>query len=123
MPAHPVLTRDQPLQGDEGLPQQRVLPEGAVSQDPKVDHPLVQVPPWDPLVHQHLVVGGVACASRRLRLPLAHLLRVGEEIEFHVGVGVSPILQRLQSSDVYDHDEEFFVLVGDGQFDLAELFS
>lgn len=43
----------------------------------------------------HLIVGWVACASRRLRFPLAHLLRVGEEIELHVGVGVSPILQGL----------------------------
>lgn len=52
MPVDPVLTRDQPLQRDEGLPQQGVLPESPVTKNPQVDHPLVQVPPRDPLVHQ-----------------------------------------------------------------------
>lgn len=52
VPVHPVLTRDQPLQRDEGLSQQSVLPEGPVTKNPQVDHPLVQVPLRDPLIHQ-----------------------------------------------------------------------
>lgn len=53
----------------------------------------------------HLIVGRVARASRRLRFPLAHLLRVGEEIELHVGVGVSPILQGLLHTHTHPHTQ------------------
>lgn len=52
VPVHPVVTWYQLLQGDEGLPQQGVIPESPIIQNPQVDHPLVQVPPGDPLVHK-----------------------------------------------------------------------
>lgn len=123
VPVHPVVTRYQLLQGDEGLSQQGVLPESPVIQNAQVDHPLVQVPPGDPLVHKHLVVGGVTGASCCLGLPLAGLLGVREEVELHVGVRVCPVLQGLQSSYVHDHDEEFVIPVGDGEFDFTELFA
>ena len=100
----------------------------------------------------HLVVGWVTGASRCLRLPLAHLLWVRQQVELHIGVWVGSVLQGLlqkphtdksksehlpthnaatairahketnQSSDVHHHDEEFVVLVRDGQFDFAEFF-
>lgn len=138
MPVHPVLARDQPVQLDEGLPQQRVLPEGAVAQNPQVDHALVQVSPGDPLIHQlrttvdtwgselsedtrasqgnathHLVVGGVTGAARRLRLPLTHLLGVWKQVELHVGVWVCAVLQGLlltqtQRSRLADPENEWW---------------
>lgn len=53
VPVHPVLSRWQPAEGDEGLAQQQgVLPEGPVAQNPQVDDPLLQVALGDPLVHQ-----------------------------------------------------------------------
>lgn len=53
VPVHPVLSRRQPAEGDEGLAQQQgVFPEGPVTQDPQVDDPLLQVTLGDPLVHQ-----------------------------------------------------------------------
>lgn len=59
VPVHPVLSRRQPAEGDEGLAQQQgVLPEGPVAQYPQVDDPLLQVALGDPLVHQLRGVGG-----------------------------------------------------------------
>lgn len=53
MPVHPVLSRRQPAEGDEGLAQQQgVFPEGPVAQNPQVYDPLLQVTLGDPLVHQ-----------------------------------------------------------------------
>lgn len=53
MPVHPVLSRRQPAERDEGLAQQQgVFPEGTVAQNPQVDHTLLQVALGNPLVHQ-----------------------------------------------------------------------
>lgn len=53
MPVHPVLSRRQPAEWDEGLAQQQgVFPEGPVAQNPQVDDPLLQVALGDPFVHQ-----------------------------------------------------------------------
>lgn len=43
----------------------------------------------------HLVVGGVAGASRSLGLPLSGFLGVWEEVQLDIGVRVCPFLQGL----------------------------
>lgn len=58
VPVHPVLARDQLLQGYEGFSQQQgVLPECTITKNPQVDHPLVQVTLRDPLIHQLTTTG------------------------------------------------------------------
>lgn len=123
MPVCPALPGCQGLQGDEGLAQQGVFPERTLPQHPQVDHPLLQVPARDTVIHQHLVVGGVAGASRSLGLPLSGFLGVWEEVQLDVGVRVCPILQGLQASYVHDHDEELVTLIGDGELDLSYHFA
>lgn len=122
VPVDPVLPWTQRRQRDESLAQNRVFPEGPVSEDPQVDDPVVQVPPKDPLVDQHFIVGGVAGPAGGLGLPLAGLVRIWEQVDFDVRVWVCAVGERLQSSDVHDHDEELLVLVGNGQFDFSKFF-
>lgn len=52
VPVDPMLARKELLQGNEGLPQQGVLPEGSVPEHPQVDHPLLQIAAGDSFIHQ-----------------------------------------------------------------------